>query len=307
MPKPVVEECNVLGLFQTRMPRFSQLFFHESLEHEVALKFGRSSRPSASFLAAKRYLRSGTRLESKCGLSDVWYGYVESNWRLFEDPEMSFSFTPAPPRPHSVLSNDDSHIMCGVFDWWKQHGRSEPEWEAPAATFSAREACGPQLVAHEEALSGGTEECVDGEPGDHQDSLNGDAGDGTKEVEEGETRGKFNDVGESWFSPPAPSFDRALFKAMDKFESAPEADWYIPSSIPEEQELHLGPGLLKAVGFVNCVGRAPDAEVPECEVPMEGVEPSQPTEGQITDVSDGEGEDEEPTDPREREHTTEGG
>lgn len=83
----------------------------------------------ASKRGAEAYLRSGIRLESKCGISDVWYHYVETNRVLFEDTSSPHP-TPqsaTPTRPHSRLDARHVPAMCNTFRWKEQHSRLSPQ------------------------------------------------------------------------------------------------------------------------------------------------------------------------------------
>jgi hypothetical protein len=89
-PSRFTEESRTLGLFQTRMPRFSQLFFYDFSEEEVCQKQGQlGSGLLASERAATTYLDSNVRLESKCGISDVWYWCLEQSARLYGEEATS--------------------------------------------------------------------------------------------------------------------------------------------------------------------------------------------------------------------------
>lgn len=330
MSKESIEECERLGLFRTRLPRFTQLYFYDFQDHEVKLQFGQSLTSTSSSRAGKAYLLSGTRLESKCGLSDVWYSYVESSWFFFEDPSHPFHFNPGPP-PHPVISEEDAETISNIFDWRRQHGRPKPKARVvpsciPEPESPEREPESPEPVTYVEGPSGGTEEsgngeatddlgtpkvtpdafsvsqrgsfkrepespksityggsrsgrmeeCGDGELADHPDASNTDP---VHDVKEEETESEDIEF-DSW--PANPSFNRELFQAMETFENAP--DTYVPSSIPEEHELVI-------LGSVNAMGHVPEEGVSTDEIPMEGVELSQPTESQMADVSDG-GDDE---------------
>jgi hypothetical protein len=65
---------------------------------------------------------------------------------------------------------------------------------------------------------------------------------------------------------------------------------FVPSSIPEEQELHIGPKPLSINGSVEGLGHVIGEKFVESEDAMEGVELTQSTEGQIAGVSDGDKE-----------------
>jgi hypothetical protein len=77
-PSWFLRECEALGLFQTRMPRFPQLFFYNCSEAEVIGKQGQAPLgPSAMQWSSMGWLASHPRLESKSGVSDVLYQQLE--------------------------------------------------------------------------------------------------------------------------------------------------------------------------------------------------------------------------------------
>jgi hypothetical protein len=100
-PALFLKECETLGLFKTKMPLFPQLFFHEFSETEVHQKQGQSALgPTVSHRAGMTYIGSPIRLESKSGMSDVWYWYLERNSRSFSQGSTSSIQSPRLPRPH---------------------------------------------------------------------------------------------------------------------------------------------------------------------------------------------------------------
>lgn len=127
-----IENCTPLGLFQTKMPRFDQLFFHDFLKHEVVLQLGQTTTSVSSQRAARTYLMSGVRLESKCGLSDVWYHYVDSHRYLFE---VSTEESPSvDDYPHPRLDKRQASAIYDAFEWYKQHSRPRPTRRVQVAT-----------------------------------------------------------------------------------------------------------------------------------------------------------------------------
>ena len=105
MPTLLYQECTGLGLFTTRMPRFSQLFFYHFNREQLALGLGQyvSIHNSNFFRSGRAYLKSGHRLESKCGLSVVWYDYVEARQDDFEVTGKPLPpFSPPPSVHHGV-------------------------------------------------------------------------------------------------------------------------------------------------------------------------------------------------------------
>ena len=116
------------------MPRFSQLFFHDFSDEEVLRQSGHAKNSSVSRRAAEAYLRSGVRLQSKCGLSDVWYDYVEANRTLFENPDHPLPpWTPGPPSPHP---HDHTGRIPSIFQWYEQHSRPRPRKITPTSTLA---------------------------------------------------------------------------------------------------------------------------------------------------------------------------
>lgn len=137
------EECELLGLFQARLPGFSQLFFHSFTEQEVEWKQAQSEAGGVvSRRAAEAYLRSRVRLQSSCGISDLWYNYVESNATLFHQPKTSSPPTfpsgsngppglpavsfPSSPSLHPRLDNQQMQEVQRLFAWDTLHSRPRP-------------------------------------------------------------------------------------------------------------------------------------------------------------------------------------
>lgn len=85
-PSWFIEECEALGLFRTKMPRFPQLFFYDFSEEEVCRKEGQcQDGASASRRAGTTYLESNIRLESKCGISEVWYWCLDGEGKKCDE------------------------------------------------------------------------------------------------------------------------------------------------------------------------------------------------------------------------------
>ena len=133
------KECTALGLFEARLPQFSQLFFHNFTDSETELLLGQSETGGqVAHRAAEAYLRSGVRLESSCGMSDIWYDYVESNAKLFRSPSSaavpsgpsSLSHPPIfPPLQSSPPPRPDSQQLEHIrsfLDWHMAHLRFRP-------------------------------------------------------------------------------------------------------------------------------------------------------------------------------------
>lgn len=134
MPDQLLEECESLGLFTTRMPRFRQLFFYKFSQGEIWRCMGQATTSSSSRRAAETYLQSGIQLESVCGISDIWYWYVETHQNLFQDSTAEIALIPRPkpshPRPH--LDRWQADIMWNTFRWKKLHSRPRPTKKLPA-------------------------------------------------------------------------------------------------------------------------------------------------------------------------------
>ena len=122
-----IRECERLGLFQTRMPRFSQVFFHNFNSRGFKEGSGQSRMGSiVSRLAGEAYVLSGARLESLCGISDVWYRYVESNAGQFKKQgRQTIDFSASLPI-YLHADGKDLDEMEGLFDWEKWHSRPRP-------------------------------------------------------------------------------------------------------------------------------------------------------------------------------------
>jgi len=114
------------------MPRFQQLFFYEFRDWEVYRQENQPSSSSSSLRAAGAYLISGIRLESMCGVSDVWYRYVESHQAFYSGGKIQalplqqyiYHPCPRPDRPHEKY-------LWSVFQWKKMHSRPQPRKKKP--------------------------------------------------------------------------------------------------------------------------------------------------------------------------------
>lgn len=110
-----------MGLFETRMPRFSQLFFHDFSEAEICQKQGQSHiGPTVSHRAGMAYISSGIRPESKCGISDIWYYYVERNPGPFGGSPTSFIRKLESP-PQSRLNPSHMGLFVSMLGWREAH------------------------------------------------------------------------------------------------------------------------------------------------------------------------------------------
>jgi hypothetical protein len=131
MSDSFAQEFERLGLFKTRVPRFTQLFFHDFYKHEVTMQIGQSFTPAVSRRAAKAFPASGARLYSKCGLSDVWYYYVETHQHLFEDPRKPSRSILELHHPRPGLDVEYAPAIYDVFGWYKHHTRPQPTKKVP--------------------------------------------------------------------------------------------------------------------------------------------------------------------------------
>lgn len=130
-PPWFIKECETLGLLTTRMPRFSQLFFHDFEGWEVHEAKGQDLGGSVSRRAAEAYLRSGVRLQSTCGISDIWYWYVESNRDLFTKTTPLSPAGESPPSPepkpfHPPMDPYQIELVYMPFPWIPLHKRPKP-------------------------------------------------------------------------------------------------------------------------------------------------------------------------------------
>ena len=114
-----LQECGALGLFQTRMPRFPQLFFYDFPENEVAGKQGQSPLgPSATQWLSMGHLTSHPRLESKSGMSDVLYLHLEGTaGPLDRSQESTYERRRQPPPAHPRLHEDYLWLFTWRFRW----------------------------------------------------------------------------------------------------------------------------------------------------------------------------------------------
>lgn len=135
LPRKFKDECERLGLFQTKMPRFSQLFFHEFSDAETFTRSGQTTAPGSAtpIRAARAYLKSRKRLESSCGISDIWYRYVELNAGIFvENPPKPSDF-PSLASAYHRLDEDQIRTKERMFGWEAfRFLRSETPKKTPA-------------------------------------------------------------------------------------------------------------------------------------------------------------------------------
>ena len=134
-----MEECNKLGLFNTRIPRFSQLFFYNFTEDEISQRTGQPSCLSCCSGTARSYLCSEKRLYSKCGISEILFNYMWNNQNLYNGEGPHQSFTPSSPGLQLHLEPTHASTLCAAFGPGTNHsceepGASSPEQLSPSAS-----------------------------------------------------------------------------------------------------------------------------------------------------------------------------
>lgn len=337
MPNWFFEECESLGLFTTRMPRFQQLFFYQPTTHELGIGLRQDLPCELSRRAAKAYLVSGNRLRSACGISDVWYRYVEDRQDLYNNgelPAIPLEQQPRHPRPRPDLCHEK--YLWSVFQWAKMHSRPQPRKKGPARSrsssivteasviesivdeiSSARPMSGtptppPQQMEeireYPEDEENGSREDLPNEAGElaRQDAVGSGsawaqrASSAVTEVKAEPPEVEFSDEFEtSWEQvagstavevktesseyrfdefPENASFDELLARALDQVPLAgpsAAANVYVPSSVPEEQELRLSPTPVAPTSGQPRVTPSTQAEDSVGEDEMQGVESSQ--------------------------------
>lgn len=141
-PEWLLEECENLRLFKTRMPRFSQAFFYEFSEEEITSRSGQQISSATSKRAGQAYVRSEVRLHSKCGISDVWYTFVDQNKGLYggDDSENQPLSSFLPQQGIPWMEFPDAWALWGIFRWKGDHSRPQPtkrpSSEIPRAMFT---------------------------------------------------------------------------------------------------------------------------------------------------------------------------
>lgn len=182
-PSWFLRECEALGLFQARMPRFPQLFFYQISQAEVAEKQGQLPLgPSATQWSSMGWLASHPRLESKSGVSDVLYWQLENMVRsLNKEQGSTRSRRTQAPSPHPRLDPEYSWIFTRRFKWIE--------------------------VDEDEAR----------ERNEREDEF-------------------WLETGEAWRENRPPS---SLTRRFASAAAPEEGSDYIPSSVPEEQELRI--------------------------------------------------------------------
>lgn len=287
------------------MPRFSQLFFYNFSYEETERLAGQSSTGSASRRAAYAYLQSRIQLESTCGISDVWYQFVESNRALYEDEAAPlFPLQRERHLRHLLIEGADLQHMACAFQWekWCVYVRPQPKKKVPVPDPSVTNSSNDEPDEVMAASPVGPRQADEISDYEHEESrldsvFSDDKGEVTavKQEEEdpiipaedpGDDAARSQPVSaiaikeeetddemfEPW--PKTESFTLALCDAMGDMETVPEV---LPvtanvfaSSVSEERGLCLHPA----------------------EDQMEGVEPSQPSQVQVhagaADASDAE-------------------
>ena len=67
------------------------------------------------------YIGSRVRLESKCGMSDVWYCYLERNSGLFSEEPAPLTQSPGIPPTQPHLHPDHIELFVSVLGWREAH------------------------------------------------------------------------------------------------------------------------------------------------------------------------------------------
>lgn len=145
-PGWLLRECEDLGLFTARMPRFSQLFFYQFSELEEANCLGQPLSSPPCQRAAEAFLRSRVRLESTCGVSNVWYSFLgtyQAEQRQTSPPSTphsslapSSSLEGSSTHPRPFLQSIDAAWMSIVFQWTPPYIRPLPKKKPPTKSLS---------------------------------------------------------------------------------------------------------------------------------------------------------------------------
>ena len=320
-PAWLIEECEGLGLFTTRMPRFLQLFFYNFSDWEILIELGQPTSSSSSRRAAEAYLLSGNRPQSACGISNVWYHYVENNQDLYSrgtTQPLPIHQQPSHPRPHS----DRYHEMYlwSILEWAKMHSRPQPRKKRPIRDksssilvssspnrsfisdidpddFSSGVMSGtptPPLQKMEE-ISEYTDIEESGLGGGFLDEEIEEMG--GQDVAEGSGAGMQvvgSMVREVKVESPeyrfdddyleTTSFNEALGRSLDEMENLDAvADAVVPTSVSAERELHCGPTFVFPADGSNRATPGTQAEDPTVGDQMDGIELSQEDQAHTSD------------------------
>ena len=314
MPDSFIKDCKSLGLFKTRMPRFRQLFFYNFHRHEFVLNMGQGICSTSSARAAKAYLRSGVQLGSKCGLSDVWYHYVETYRHLFEDPEEGSPLVPDFDHPHPRLHPDDAPAIYHLFEWLEKHSRPRPTKKRPVPTPLVSASRGQtykdelyqQIGCSEEVHSRADSQSVH-ESADRFDTSSDD--ELAIEMQESPTASEYGIYG---FTVKDEHVDEQSDDGMDTHDNDALDEVEEGRVKTEDCDPHLElwsasfeNAVVQSMGVIENTATHPPmpvtntfvlSSIPEereldiGEAPMEGVELSQPTGGHVTDPSDDDNE-----------------
>ena len=249
------------------MPRFSQLFFYNFDDEEMAQGAGQKLDGSVSWRAARTYVRSGIRLQSTCGISDIWYNYIEANWDSYE-VQSSLPCPPpkAPCHPQPYINPPTSSLLVEIFQWKDLHHQflvpkrprithSSLPPSSPDHTVSSKvlmdasddlEAYASQVVCQDnnDSISAFTEKEASPNNSPLLESFSPSQGEGAHNpAQEGVAiEGPAAEQFKEW--PLMSSFNLPLSKIMGEVEDIPEVlgimtAEVVPSSVEEEQELWL--------------------------------------------------------------------
>ena len=109
------------------MPRFSQVFFYDFDKREFEEGSGQSKMGNvASRLGAEAYIKTGVRLESSCGISDVWHRYVELNAARFVRRSHEHAQFSCSSSKHPGLDQKQMDVVGKLFDWETWNSRPRP-------------------------------------------------------------------------------------------------------------------------------------------------------------------------------------
>lgn len=235
------------------MPRFSQLFFHDFSESEVCGQECQS--PDGRLVsrrAAKAYLSSGVRLESKCGLSDIWYLYLDQNAGGLGEDRNPLGVGVKPTLAlHPRLGANDVDLLVSKLQWGEAHKGLFPR--SSVSKVSPEETCevGRERVTTVEPAEEEKLEVFAGQGGQSSDVLEvlSDGGEGE------------NYEGRGLSVEERSGTDSILEGDVETMEC-------VPSSVPEEQELRMPSNIQIMASMTGTIrGELPSAvaESPQVE------------------------------------------
>lgn len=230
------------------------MFFHEFSDSEVEEHTSQAITRSASVRGAKAYLSSGIRLESKCGISEVWYWYLEKTPTSSRDPEAPLPRQPKSIFPPLCIDSRCLKTISDTFHW--EHLREWPDHSTSDSPEHSTDPSDDRLDKSMEIIASSPLTFAQEEEAGEDDGSTVDS----EWSERGHVRVGSDDIEfEEW----SPSFQVALSESMREVEKLIQGPTVALNILPP-------PLMLES-----------ESEEAEDQDGMEGVEPSQPRQVRV--------------------------